>query len=208
MLSASRNHIKTTLLTLLPRLGIHRCRDCASAASIQSHDFDKLVFSFHGIPQRHLVKGDPSHSHCLSTHDCCNTCHPAHATCYRHQCAMTVEKFVAAANLPKDKYMITFKSRLGREPWLQPYTDKTLEQLAKKGKRRSVICPAFTPIASKPSKRSLCRRDGFLKSGGEDFEQSMLERVPRLHRFFCGRCKTGATEPTKAQRHTTCLRGT
>ena len=106
-------------------------------SSIQGHDFDKLVFSFHGIPQRHLVKGDPSHNHCLSTHDCCNTCHPAHATCYRHQCAMTVEKFVAAANLPKDKYMITFQSRLGREPWLQPYTDKSLEQLAKEGTRRS-----------------------------------------------------------------------
>ena len=51
--------------------------------SIEDGDFDKLVFSFHGIPQRHLVKGDPSHQHCLTTHDCCNTCHPAHHTCYR-----------------------------------------------------------------------------------------------------------------------------
>ena len=97
-----------------------------SKPSLEDGNYDKLVFSFHGIPQRHLVKGDPSHDHCMTTPDCCNTCHPAHATCYRHQCAMTVEKFVAAMEIPKEKYMITFQSRLGREPWLQPYTDKTL----------------------------------------------------------------------------------
>jgi ferrochelatase len=93
--------LKTTLLPpFYQEPGYIDAMIARAQPSIEGHDFDKLVFSFHGIPQRHLVKGDPSHNHCLTTHDCCNTCHPAHATCYRHQCAMTVEKFVAAANLP------------------------------------------------------------------------------------------------------------
>lgn len=144
-----------------------------AGASVADQNFDKLVFSFHGIPQRHLVKGDPSHDHCLTTPDCCNTCHPAHGTCYRHQCAMTVEKFVAAANLPKDKYMITFQSRLGRDPWLQPYTDKTLEQLARDGNRKvKVMCPAFTADCLETLEEiAMQGRDSFLEAGGEDFEQ-------------------------------------
>jgi ferrochelatase len=141
--------------------------------SIEAGDFDKLVFSFHGIPQRHLVKGDPSHQHCLTTHDCCNTCHPAHHTCYRHQCAMTVEKFVAAAGLSKEQYMITFQSRLGRDPWLQPYTDKSLELLAEEGKQRvKVICPAFTADCLETLEEIAEQgRDSFIEAGGVDFEQ-------------------------------------
>lgn len=172
--------------------------------SIEGYDFDKLVFSFHGIPQRHLVKGDPSHNHCLTTHDCCNTCHPAHATCYRHQCAMTVEKFVAAANLPKDKYMITFQSRLGREPWLQPYTDKTLEQLAKDGhKKVKVICPAFTADCLETLEEiAMQGRDSFLEAGGEDFEQiPCLNESPAFIDFLAEKVqgwRDGAYESPKA----------
>jgi ferrochelatase len=172
--------------------------------SLERGDFDKLIFSFHGIPQRHLVKGDPSHQHCLTTHDCCNTCHPAHATCYRHQCAMTVEKFVAAANLPKDKYMITFQSRLGREPWLQPYTDKVLEQLPQEGhKRVKVICPAFTADCLETLEEIAMRgRDSFLESGGEDFEQiPCLNETPAFIDFLANKVKdwqNGAYETAHA----------
>ncbi|CAA6678634.1 MULTISPECIES: ferrochelatase [unclassified Lentimonas] len=144
-----------------------------SRADLVEGSYDKLVFSFHGIPQRHLVKGDPSHSHCMTTPDCCNTCHPAHATCYRHQCAMTVEKFVAALNIPKDKYMITFQSRLGREPWLHPYTDQTLEQLAEEGhKRVKVICASFTADCLETLEEIAQEgRDTFIEAGGEDLHQ-------------------------------------
>ena len=158
-----------------------------SKPSLQEGSYDKLVFSFHGIPQRHLVKGDPSHKHCMTTHDCCNTCHPAHATCYRHQCAMTVEKFVTAMQIPKDKYMMTFQSRLGREPWLQPYTDQTLEQLGEQGhKRIKVICASFTADCLE----TLEEIDGegrasFLEAGGEDFEQiPCLNEHPRFIQFL------------------------
>ncbi|MGJ8652109.1 MAG: ferrochelatase [Opitutaceae bacterium] len=141
--------------------------------SIEKGDFDKIVFSFHGIPQRHLVKGDPSHNHCLTTHDCCNTCHPAHNTCYRHQCAMTLEKFVKAAGLSKDQYMITFQSRLGRDPWLHPYTDKVLEALPKEGvKRVKVICASFTADCLETLEEIAEEgRDIFLEAGGEAYEQ-------------------------------------
>jgi ferrochelatase len=160
--------------------------------SIEKGDFDKLVFSFHGVPQRHLVKGDPSHSHCLTTPDCCNTCHPAHGTCYRHQCAMTVEKFVAAAGLAKDKYMITFQSRLGRDPWLQPYTDKSLAALAEEGNKSvKVICPAFTADCLETLEEIAMRgRESFMEAGGESFEQiPCLNTHPKFIEFLEGKIK-------------------
>ena len=106
--------------------------------------FDKLIFSFHGLPERHLRNSDPSHAHCLATAGCCQTNHPAHATCYRHQCFKTVEKFTALAGLSPDRYLITFQSRLGRDPWLRPCTEQTLETLGRDGAARVlVMCPAF-----------------------------------------------------------------
>ena len=143
-----------------------------NSKSYLEDDFDKLIFSFHGIPQRHLVKGDPSHKHCMQTPDCCNTCHPAHATCYRHQCVMTVEKFVEKLGLPKDKYMVTFQSRLGREPWLQPYTDKTLESLPEKGiKKVKIMCPAFTADCLETLEEIAEEGEEIFKeAGGETFE--------------------------------------
>ena len=94
-----------------------------SAKTYLNEGFDHLLFSFHGLPERHLKKGDPSHAHCLVVSDCCNTCNPAHATCYKHQCLQTVKHFVKQAKIPAEKYSVSFQSRLGREPWLQPYTD-------------------------------------------------------------------------------------
>lgn len=115
-----------------------------SAQPYLTDDFDMLLFSFHGIPESHLRQSDPSHAHCLTTPDCCSTCHPAHATCYRHQCITTAHRFKAQAGIPDEKFMISFQSRLGREPWLRPYTDKVLEDLPAQGvKNLKVICPAF-----------------------------------------------------------------
>ncbi len=117
---------------------------CTSARPFLQEPYDKLLFSFHGIPERHLRKSDPSHAHCLARPDCCDTCHPAHATCYRHQCFETVKLMAKQLGLPKDSYFTSFQSRLGRDPWLRPYTDHTVEDFAKAGlKKLLVICPAF-----------------------------------------------------------------
>ncbi|HEX3855918.1 MAG TPA: ferrochelatase [Verrucomicrobiae bacterium] len=116
----------------------------ASAADYLKKDFDHLLFSFHGIPERHIKKSDPTGCHCLTAPNCCETPSPAHATCYRAQCFKTAALFVEKAGVPAGKWSVSFQSRLGKDPWLKPYTDHELPQLATEGKKRMlVICPAF-----------------------------------------------------------------
>ncbi len=105
---------------------------------------EHILFSYHGLPVRHIKKTDPTGSHCMQTPDCCQTASPAHATCYRHQCFETTRLIVEKAGIESDRYTLAFQSRLGRDPWLEPYTDLTLQELPKKGiKELAVICPAF-----------------------------------------------------------------
>ncbi|MBT8044983.1 MAG: ferrochelatase [Verrucomicrobiae bacterium] len=107
-------------------------------------DDDLLLFSYHGIPERHVQKSDPSHAHCLVREDCCVTPHPCHATCYKHQCLATTEAFLKKSGIPKEKTAIAFQSRLLRDPWLGPYTDFELKRFGKEGiKKIKVMCPAF-----------------------------------------------------------------
>lgn len=136
-------------------------------------EYDQLLFSFHGIPERHLRKSDPSHSHCLTTPDCCSTCHPAHATCYRHQCYTTARLFAERAGIPEDKWSVSFQSRLGRDPWLRPYTDHRLRELPGEGVRRLlVICPAFVSDCLETLEEiRIAGRETFIEAGGESFEQ-------------------------------------
>ncbi len=107
-------------------------------------DCDHVLFSYHGLPERHLRKTDPSGAHCLQTGDCCRTPHAAHATCYRHQTLATTAAVAEAAGLAADSFSTSFQSRLGRQPWLRPYTDHELQRLAQAGVASlTVICPAF-----------------------------------------------------------------
>ena len=116
----------------------------ARAKDYLQQDYDHLLFSFHGIPERHLRKADPTGGHCLVAKDCCSGCHAAHKTCYRAQCFQTAQLFVQAAGIATSRYSIAFQSRLGREPWLQPYTDWVLKGLGKAGvKKLLVLCPSF-----------------------------------------------------------------
>jgi protoporphyrin/coproporphyrin ferrochelatase len=107
-------------------------------------DYDHLLFSYHGIPERHLRKSDPTGCHCLQVENCCEVASPAHAKCYRAQCFTTTRAFVKLAGVPEGKYSVSFQSRLGKDPWLKPYTDYELARLPNEGKKRVlVICPAF-----------------------------------------------------------------
>jgi ferrochelatase len=116
----------------------------ASAADFLKKDYDHLLFSYHGIPERHLRKSDPTGCHCLKAENCCEVASRAHATCYRAQCFATTGAFVKLAGVPKEKYSVSFQSRLGKDPWLKPYTDYELVRLAQEGKKKMlVICPAF-----------------------------------------------------------------
>ncbi len=116
----------------------------ASAADYLDEPFDHLLFSFHGLPERHLKKSDKSCTHCMKVSHCCETPSPAQDTCYRAQCLKTMRAFAQETGIAEGKHSVAFQSRLGRDPWMSPYTDKEIERLAKAGiKRLLVICPAF-----------------------------------------------------------------
>ncbi|MFI5357147.1 MAG: ferrochelatase [Opitutales bacterium] len=145
----------------------------AVAAPYLAQPHDHLLFSYHGLPERHMRKADSSQAHCLTVPDCCTTCSPAHATCYRAQCLATTRLFVARGALPAGRHSLSFQSRLVGEPWLTPFTDKVLPKLARDGvKRLLVICPAFTTDCLETLEEIQQQgRDTFLQAGGEHFQQ-------------------------------------
>ena len=144
----------------------------ASARETLDQGYDHLLFSFHGLPERQLRKTDPSSRHCLADKDCCAGSHPSHNTCYRAQCFKTVDTFLRAACIPPEKHSVAFQSRLGRDPWLQPYTDLELPRLAKQGVRRMlVICPAFVSDCLETIEEIGMRaKETFIEAGGESLE--------------------------------------
>ena len=143
----------------------------ASARPYLGQPHDHLLFSYHGIPVRHLTKGDSSRAHCQVVPDCCNTCSPAHATCYKAQVVRTSQLFAAKAGLDPAKWSISFQSRLVGEPWLSPYTDAEFERLAKEGRKRLLcITPAFVTDCLETLEE--IREEGaeeFKEAGGEEF---------------------------------------
>jgi ferrochelatase len=145
----------------------------ASAKDDLDSGYDHLLFSFHGIPERHLRKSDPTHCHCLVKANCCEVPSPAHATCYRAQCFKTVAAFVSVAKIPAGKYSVSFQSRLGKDPWLKPYTDFELVEFPKRGvKKLLVICPAFVSDCLETIEEINMRgRESFLQAGGKEFAQ-------------------------------------
>jgi ferrochelatase len=136
----------------------------------EAHDY--FLFSFHGVPERHLRKSDPTHAHCLTVADCCHTASPAHQFCYRHQCYRTAEEFARVAGLPAGKWSVSFQSRLGKDPWLKPYTDFELERLGQEGvKRILVMSPAFVADCLETIEELGIRgKETFLGAGGESFK--------------------------------------
>ena len=134
---------------------------------------DHVLFSYHGLPARHMRKADPTGNHCLCSADCCETPSPAHATCYRAQVYATTRALVARAGIAPERHSVAFQSRLAGEPWLEPFTDVVLERLPKAGvKRLLVFCPAFvTDCLETLEEISVRGRDTFLAAGGEWFHQ-------------------------------------
>ena len=157
----------------------------ALVASAETHlqgGYDHLLFSFHGIPERHLYKSDPTACTCLRVSQCCELPSPAHATCYRAQCLKTVAGFVQRAGIPPEKYSVSFQSRLGEDPWLKPYTDFQLQVLPKRGvKKLLVICPAFVSDCLETIEEIGMRgRESFLEAGGAEFAQILcMNEHPR-----------------------------
>lgn len=142
-----------------------------SARQYLEQDYDHLLFSYHGIPERHCKKTDPTGKHCLKVENCCQVPSPAHATCYRHQVFRSTEEFVKLAGIPEGKYSVAFQSRLGMDSWLKPFTAEELERLGKSGaKKLLVICPAFVSDCLETLEEiGLRGKETFLEAGGEEF---------------------------------------
>ncbi len=144
---------------------------CASIEPYLAQDFDHVLFSYHGIPERHILKGDITGNHCLKMDNCCSVDSPAHPKCYRHQCFLTTQLAAQALNLPASKYSISFQSRLGRDPWLKPFTDFRLKELPKEGiKKLLIVCPAFVSDCLETLEEIAEEgKEIFLEAGGESF---------------------------------------
>ncbi|ATC65240.1 ferrochelatase [Nibricoccus aquaticus] len=138
----------------------------------QAHDH--VLFSYHGIPERHLRKADSSKAHCLTVKDCCATCSTAHATCYRAQVLATTRALVKRAGIAEDKYSVSFQSRLAGEPWLTPYTDFELVRLPKEAGKKNllILCPAFVSDCLETIEEiSGEGKEIFMGAGGAVFQQ-------------------------------------
>ncbi len=106
-------------------------------------DFDFFLFSYHGIPERQITKGDVTGQTCRFG-ACCDTLMNDNQLCYRAQCYATTRLLVRELGLKEGTYTTSFQSRLGRTPWIKPYTDEVLKELAKEGKKRVLaFSPAF-----------------------------------------------------------------
>ena len=134
-------------------------------------DFDHILFSYHGLPKRHLIKADITGNHCLKSDTCCEVSSEAHKHCYKHQVIETTKLVTQKLNIPASKYSFSFQSRLAGDKWLQPYTDKLLEEFPKQGiKNVLVVCPAFVSDCLETLQEiHIEGREIFLNAGGENF---------------------------------------
>ena len=134
-------------------------------------EYDHLLFSYHGVPGRHIRKSDITLCHCLQTDNCCEVASPAHEFCYRHQVITTTKLVTEALNIPKSKYSISFQSRLGKG-WLTPFTDIRLEQFPAEGvKKLLIVCPTFVSDCLETLEEIAVRgKEIFMQAGGESYK--------------------------------------
>ncbi|MDF1701347.1 MAG: ferrochelatase, partial [Planctomycetota bacterium] len=139
---------------------------------------DHVLFSYHGLPERHCTKSDESGSHCLQRDDCCAEIVAANRNCYRAQCFATTRGLRARLGLDETNSSISFQSRLGRTPWIRPYTDEVILELAGRGVRRvAVLCPAFVADCLETLEEiGMQAAKAFQEAGGES-----LRLVPSLN---------------------------
>lgn len=134
----------------------------------QKHDH--ILFSYHGIPGRHIRKSDVTGCHCLQSENCCEVASPAHEFCYRHQVKTTTKLVTEKLGIPTDKYSISFQSRLGKG-WLEPFTDFRLAEMPKEGiKNLLILCPAFVSDCLETLEEIAMRgKEIFMLAGGESY---------------------------------------
>ena len=140
-----------------------------SIAPYLQQKHDHILFSYHGLPESHITKLDPSATHCLQQQDCCSQPSSAHKNCYKHHTFNTTQAVVNALNLSPSQYSSAFQSRLGRAKWLAPNTEDRLRELAENGvKNLLVVCPSFVTDCLETLEEIQLRANAvFLEAGGE-----------------------------------------
>jgi ferrochelatase len=177
----ARHHVVTPV-TVLPAFyedpGFLGAFAAVSAPVLARENPDHVLFSFHGLPERHVKASDHSGRHCLQSAGCCDAIGPANRDCYRAQCHATARGLATRLGLAPGSWSICFQSRLGRTPWIKPYTDVVLDELAKAGKKRlCVLCPAFVADCLETLEEIGMRaREQFVTAGGDS-----LTLVPSLN---------------------------
>lgn len=137
--------------------------------TIQDKKIDLVVFSYHGLPERHIHKSD-----CQAQCDHVSAC-PMMSNdnrfCYRAQCYATTQLIANELNLNADQYVVSFQSRLGRTPWIKPYTDLLMMELRKKGiKSIAIVSPSFVADCLETLEEMNIRtRKQWIELGGTDF---------------------------------------
>ncbi|MGB5370783.1 MAG: ferrochelatase [Flavobacteriaceae bacterium] len=142
------------------------------AQGLKDFDYDHVLFSYHGIPERHIRKSDPTRFHCKIDGRCCSINSVAHYTCYRHQVYETTELVKAHLGLPEEQVSSSFQSRLAGDPWLKPYTDFEFERLAKAGKKNlAVVTAAFVSDCLETLEEiAMEGKEQFEEAGGEHYK--------------------------------------
>lgn len=133
--------------------------------------YDHLLFSFHGLPEHQIRRADLN-GICKIDRTCCSELKPENRYCYRAACYQTAALMAESFGVSKENYSVCFQSRFGKKPWLKPYIDEHLSQLAKNGvKKLLVACPSFVADCLETIHEvGEEYKELFLKKGGTDFQ--------------------------------------
>lgn len=134
-----------------------------------SISYDQVLFSYHGLPERHIRKGD-SHGNCLKE-NCCQAISGHNQFCYRAQCFATSNLLAKEAGLLTQQYSTSFQSRLGNDPWIKPYTEELIKSWPENGiKRVLALSPSFVADCLETTEEiGMEYKEVFLKAGGEEW---------------------------------------
>jgi len=138
---------------------------------LEKLDFDKVVFSYHGLPERQIRKSSID-DYCQLNEKCCSTYHSKNQFCYRAQCFLTSRKLAEALQISEDKYTVFFQSRLGKDPWIQPYAEDEIKRMAAEGiKKILIFSPAFTADCLETTLEVGEEfKELFIEEGGEEWQ--------------------------------------
>lgn len=145
---------------------------------LEEKNWDKVLFSFHGLPERQVKKTDATGKHCRCDTTCCRAITKDNQDCYRAQCYETARCLASSLNLKPEDYLVAFQSRLGRTPWIKPHSDEYYRTLAAQGvKRLLVLSPSFVTDCLETLEEIQIRgKEEFCANGGET-----LTLIPSLN---------------------------